>query len=305
VRDHKARKHRRLDPNSPFLEFEEQDLQAIQQHASEPREDLTWQEQEEQSLSMQSDVGANIVSSSHTTFEKEEDAPLPLAPASETRDCDYANVVARPPLPPFPRITTPVPKIIEFPRIQTRQYELAEPIADQLRIFEAIDEAGAKPAVNHLSSIEIAPEEPLQAAVEIEVPIQAAALQNRGYAAALDLIVMMGAAGVFALCAQLFISSLPQTKHLLPSAAVCGLLLLTIYYLLSFSFHRSTVGIDAAGLSVITFSGEAPSRVVLRWRALATVLSYAALGMGVAWSLIDEDRLCWHDRITHTYLIQR
>jgi hypothetical protein len=24
--------------------------------------------------------------------------------------------------------------------------------------------------------------------------------------------------------------------------------------------------------------------------------------MGYAWVFLDEDALCWHDRITHTYL---
>lgn len=303
VRAHKARKHRRLDPDSPFLEFEEQDLAAIRQHSSPIPEDLNWQWQEEESQSMETDAGSNILSSSHATF-AEEDAASPAEQLNETSRSLQVEAVARPPLPPFPRIMTPVPKIIEFPRVQTRQYELAEPVADQLRIFEAVEEL-APPAPNHLSSIEIAPAEPALAAIEIEVPIQAAALHHRVYAAALDLIIMMGAMGLFAVCAQLFVSSLPQTKPLLASVAVCGLLLLAIYYYLSFSLHRSTVGIDAAGLSVVNFSGQTPSRLVLRCRALATVLSYAALGMGLAWSLIDEDRLCWHDRITHTYLVAK
>jgi hypothetical protein len=27
--------------------------------------------------------------------------------------------------------------------------------------------------------------------------------------------------------------------------------------------------------------------------------------MGYAWVFLDEDALCWHDRITHTYLAPR
>ncbi len=27
--------------------------------------------------------------------------------------------------------------------------------------------------------------------------------------------------------------------------------------------------------------------------------------MGYAWLFLDEDALCWHDRITHTYLAPR
>jgi hypothetical protein len=32
------------------------------------------------------------------------------------------------------------------------------------------------------------------------------------------------------------------------------------------------------------------------------LLSFMPLGLGLAWALADEDVLCWHDRITRTYL---
>jgi hypothetical protein len=35
---------------------------------------------------------------------------------------------------------------------------------------------------------------------------------------------------------------------------------------------------------------------------IASILSAGSLGLGFAWSYLDEDALCWHDRITHTYL---
>jgi len=190
--------------------------------------------------------------------------------------------------------------VIEFPR--SRHYELAEPIADQLRIFEALEELPPPPP-RHLAEIEIAPEEPAYFGVgEIEVPIQAAALARRVYATAVDAAIILAAIFLFGFSAQLFASSLPMTKPLLASAAICLLLLLTIYYLLSLSLSRTTPGMQASGLHVITFQGELPSRWRLRGRAMATVLSFAALGMGFAWALLDDDRLCWHDRITHTYL---
>ena len=34
-------------------------------------------------------------------------------------------------------------------------------------------------------------------------------------------------------------------------------------------------------------------------------LSCLALGIGLVWAFIDEDQICWHDRITHTYLSAR
>ena len=78
-----------------------------------------------------------------------------------------------------------------------------------------------------------------------------------------------------------------------------------IYYLLTLSLGRGTAGMQASGLQVTTFLNQTPSRNLMRCRAWATVLSYAAMGMGFAWALIDEDRLCWHDRITHTYLTSK
>jgi uncharacterized RDD family membrane protein YckC len=248
----------------------------------------------------------NIMSAAQSDASIEEvDAPaIPPVRAQDTGATADEIMYERPPLAPFPRINTQAPKIIEFPRIQARHYELAEPVADQLRIFEA--EELPPPPANHLTDIEIAPAEPAYVgAAEIEVPIQCASVGQRIYAATVDAAILIAGTAIFGFCAQLFATSLPMTKPLLASGAVCMFLLLTIYYLLSLSLSRSTAGMEVSGLRVITFSGDAPSRMVLHWRALAMVLSYAALGMGFAWLLIDEDRLCWHDRITHTYLIPK
>src|SRR5947208_3145193 len=114
---------------------------------------------------------------------------------------------------------------LQVPRAHTRHYELAEPVADQLRIFEAVEEL-PPPAPNHLSEIEIAPQEPAYFSMEIEVPIQTAPLGLRAYAAAVDGVVMIGAVTVFAVCAQFFATSLPMTKPLLGSGAACLFLLL-------------------------------------------------------------------------------
>jgi len=35
---------------------------------------------------------------------------------------------------------------------------------------------------------------------------------------------------------------------------------------------------------------------------LASFLSAVSLGLGYLWCLLDQDGLCWHDRITRTYV---
>ena len=312
VREHKVRKRRRLDPEAPLLAFDEQDPVIIEETSTAALRTSAreWDESAGTTVrasAYDSEMIQPTTCSEETAqrFRDSEPQLLPQPQMLQTSDSLAAVISERPPLAPFPRLATPIPKIIEFPRLQIRQYELAEPVADQLRIFEAVEDPAPRPQ-SHLSEIEIAPEQPAYFAFEdIEVPIQAAALEQRAYAAALDGAVMIGAMALFAVCAESFATSLPMTKPLLESSAVCVFLLLTVYYLLSFSLGRSTAGMEASGLRVITFSGDAPSRMILRCRALATVLSYTALGMGLAWSLIDEDRLCWHDRITHTYLISK
>jgi hypothetical protein len=34
------------------------------------------------------------------------------------------------------------------------------------------------------------------------------------------------------------------------------------------------------------------------------LLSVLPVGVGIGWSLFDEDRLTWHDRLSRTYLRQ-
>jgi hypothetical protein len=57
-----------------------------------------------------------------------------------------------------------------------------------------------------------------------------------------------------------------------------------------------------AKLQLSCFDGAAVPRKTRRWRVLASVLSALSLALGYAWCFLDEDRLCWHDRITRTYM---
>jgi uncharacterized RDD family membrane protein YckC len=306
VRAHKVRKRRRLDPDSPQLEFADPELPAMPENSMVAIRAARWKSDGDLLGRMENPSLSATVDSTVPT----NDVPVIAEQASavvtpEENHSWTMPAVERQPLPPFPRITVSVPKVIQFPRLQARAYELAEPVADQLRIFEAIEELPPPPP-SHLNEIEIAPEEPAHTATtDFEVPIQTAPLNSRAYAAAVDATIIIGATGVFAICAGLCASSLPMNKPLLASGAACVVLLVTIYYFFSLCFGRGTVGMQASAVHVLTFSGAIPSRATLAWRALATVLSGAALGMGFAWALIDEDQLCWHDRITHTYLTSK
>jgi len=62
----------------------------------------------------------------------------------------------------------------------------------------------------------------------------------------------------------------------------------------------STLGMRAVGLELVDFDTRPLREDRLRMRTWSVMLSSAALGLGFAWALLDEDRLCWHDRISRS-----
>ena len=57
-----------------------------------------------------------------------------------------------------------------------------------------------------------------------------------------------------------------------------------------------------AGLCLSNFSGQLPTRAERCTRLTALLLSVLPVGIGIAWAIFDEDHLCWHDRLSLTYM---
>ncbi len=83
---------------------------------------------------------------------------------------------------------------------------------------------------------------------------------------------------------------------------VVAVLLWTAYEFMFVVYTGSTPGLRAAGLRLAAFDGSPLNRRSRRWRVLATFLSAFSAGLGYLWCLLDQDGLCWHDRITHTHV---
>jgi uncharacterized RDD family membrane protein YckC len=136
----------------------------------------------------------------------------------------------------------------------------------------------------------------------MELPPQPAALPQRVFAGLIDAAVVLLSGAFFAMAFVIFAPGLPQPRlTLLCGLMVCGVLWLVYQYL--FLVHSSgTPGMHLAQLELCTFQGEAVSIPLRRARALASMLSLCAVGLGFAWAFVDEDTLGWHDRITQTHL---
>jgi uncharacterized RDD family membrane protein YckC len=195
-------------------------------------------------------------------------------------------------------------KIIEFPRcsaMPARGDELAEPMPDRPRILEVPEVAPPPPALGGilLEPLEVAEPEKRPG---LDVPLQSAALEQRLFASAVDGALVLTATALFG---YIFFR-IAGVKLALPMwfgmGTAVSAFLWTVYHYILLVYSGSTPGLKAAKLQLSRFDGSPASRRLRRWRVLVSVLSAISFGMGYAWCLVDEDALCWHDRITRTYL---
>jgi uncharacterized RDD family membrane protein YckC len=86
-------------------------------------------------------------------------------------------------------------------------------------------------------------------------------------------------------------------------AFVCAAVLtIPVFYKLLWAFAgRDTPGLRMMGLELVDFDGKRPSKDRRYLRIFGSMLSLLTAGIGMAWSLIDEDRLTWHDHISSTF----
>ena len=196
-------------------------------------------------------------------------------------------------------------RILEFPRLAMtpprRVDELADPILDRPRILEVPDGPPAPPPA--LGGILIGPvEKPEPKPSEFEVPLQAASISRRTVATALDAVVVISCVVLFANILQAIVPTmLPIVQTLAAGTALFGVFWAGYHFLLLI-YCGTTLGLRLTRMQLRRFDGKPLLRHTRRWRALTAVLSAACLGLGYAWCLLDEDQLCWHDRITRTYV---
>ena len=215
--------------------------------------------------------------------------------------------------PPAPRSGA---KIIEFPRFGIDRFEverfnfeppppppdqLAEPVGERIRILEVAEVEAPPPA---LGGITIAPAQRQDAEKRpgIDIPLRSASLARRILASLVDGLIIAAASALSGFIFWKVAAIRPPFAQMLGFAAGVPCLFWAVFQYLLIVYAGRTPGLRAFGLELARFDGRPASRTLRRWRVLASYLSAASLGMGFAWVFLDEDALCWHDRITHTYL---
>jgi len=199
----------------------------------------------------------------------------------------------------------PTGKIIEFPRYgwppPERGDELAEPVMTHPRILDVPEVAPPPPALGGmLIETEERPEEEKRPGIDI--PLQSAPLEKRLLATAVDGIIILAAAALFGYI--VFRLNHPKFPVLQIAGLCAGLtaILWAGYQYAFLVYSGTTPGLRCMKLRLSRFDGQPVHQSLRRWRVLVSFLSAASLGMGYAWHFMDEDALCWHDRMTHTYI---
>jgi uncharacterized RDD family membrane protein YckC len=213
--------------------------------------------------------------------------------------------------------------LIEFPRelIATRRMRprRAEgPFAEedresQLSIFEVDPEAiSTQPEEAEVASepewsgieLEAQPQDEPESPPEpdSQLTLQQASGSRRLMALLVDGMLIAGVLLGGALVAAEKVAHPPAIKIVALGAVVAILLAGLIYQTLFLTLAAATPGMRCARISFCTFDGQKPTRGQLCGRLGALLLSVVPVGLGVAWALFDDDRLCWHDRLSRTYL---
>lgn len=194
--------------------------------------------------------------------------------------------------------------IIEFPRSAAvplfYSNALAEPILDRPRIVEAPEVLPPPPALGGIlmDSVSIVETE----SKRVSGAFVTASLPIRVFAGVLDGLILAVAVTAFWGLFYWLNALIPSPPVIVVAGLATWATFWAGYQFLFVVYSGATPGMRLARLRLITADGQSVSRNRRRWRVLASYLSVLSLGLGYLWSLLDEDALCWHDRMTRTSL---
>ena len=216
------------------------------------------------------------------------------------------NNVIEFPKPPEP--PPPLPRTFEFTAPLPLSDELAEAVQETPRILDAPAAEEVPAVMPPVTAITLDgdPDETASLSIpEFELPLRAAPIGQRVFAAMVDFSAVVVASATFAMIFVKIAGSMPESK-LAPAvgAAVVGILW-AMYQYLFLVYTGTTPGLQVSGLALRDFSGEHMRRIARRNRAIGMIVAALPLGLGFLWAVLDEDSLCWQDRMSHSYVVER
>ena len=135
------------------------------------------------------------------------------------------------------------------------------------------------------------------------LPMQVAPFGRRLGAGLIDALILAAGFGLFAGIFHLTGGTVSNTPLNWLIGGSIAELFAAVYFGAFTALRHATPGLLALGLEVRNLDGEPPSPKQSFWRALGYLVSGGSFLLGFIWSLVDEERLTWHDRISETFLV--
>ncbi len=242
-----------------------------------------------------------------------EPGPASASGVAEGEPATADNIEPRPqPIPAVrPRARR---KVIAFPRpaveLMPTRHRLADPVVpEEPRILDVPEELEALPTTPFLEGLQFGPGPMATPSTrtddQIDLPYHAARIEQRVHAAAIDGALVAAGIGLFAAIGYKMLPKLVLSKPLVLGTGAVAVLLWAAYQYLLLVYGGSTLGMRMAGIRLSTFRGNTPRFRERRNRVIGLYFSIASLAMGLLWAFVDVDTLCWHDRISGTYLTNK
>ena len=161
----------------------------------------------------------------------------------------------------------------------------------------------------NLEYLQPAPAAPRTLKTTVEASIycdaQVAAPMHRSVAVILDAAMVFIGCGIFLGIFLLFGGNVRVDRFDAIMFGTALVLIVMLYGILFAVAGRETAGQNWTELRLINFDGMPPDGMCRVLRFFGSWLSFCACGIGVLWSLLDEENLTWHDHMSKTFLTMR
>ena len=179
--------------------------------------------------------------------------------------------------------------------------------ADLPRIVSPANAAPRKQPKNERFEINIQPEfdfasRPDDRAHPQNAIVPVATLAERRTAGALDAAFLVATFGGFLFLFRSLVGHVDLEKFSAVVYLAAFYLFYAQYFFLFTVFAGATPGMQLRELTIVRLDGTLPDTRQLMWRSFGYLLSGATAMLGYIWSVWDEDRFTWQDRISSTYI---
>ncbi len=129
-------------------------------------------------------------------------------------------------------------------------------------------------------------------------------LLSRTLSGLIDLILIVLCVGIFIISADASAGILVMDSISLIGYAALFLLTYFVYSIFFLASTNQTIGMMITDLRVVGWNQSRPLIGQLFYRCCGYLVSLFGVGIGLLWSLLDRNSLCFHDRISRTKVIR-